>query len=200
MLSIIVLAAGLSTRFGRNKLLYAIGGIPMIKRVVQCAIQSEADEVVVVLGHQSELVRQTLRGLSCRFVVNHRFWEGQSSSVKKGITSVKKHADAVLILPGDIAYLTPRSINAVIREYQKKRGPIVVAAHEDKIGHPILIDRSLFNEVMKISEHTSGLKLLFDRHGSKITRVEVESSEVIIDIDTPADLEKSFHLLERLHE
>ncbi len=190
LICIIVLAAGLSTRFGRNKLLEKIDGSTMIERVVKSAVSSRADEVVVVLGHEAQRVKEALKKFECKFVFNKDFKKGQSYSVKAGVKSVMGYADAVMVLPGDVALITPRSINMVIEEYEKCGSPIVVASYKGRTGHPILFDRSLFDEIMEISEETMGLKAVVNRHRDSVKKVETGSNEVLIDVDSEEDLKR----------
>jgi molybdenum cofactor cytidylyltransferase len=189
MLSLIVLAAGKSTRMPeRNKLLIRIGKKTMIRRVVESALSSKADEVIIVLGWEADKVRRELRDLPCRFVVNEDYERGQSSSVKAGLAEVAAGTEAVLILPGDVAMIEPRSINTVIEMYQKRNCPIVVASHGGKPGHPILLSKELFEEIEMIDEATLGLKSVVSRHESEVQMVETGSESVLRDIDTPEDL------------
>ena len=190
MICIIVLAAGSSTRFGRNKLLEKIDGSTMIEKVVGSAASSKADEVIVVLGHEARRVKEALKNFQCKFVFNEDFERGQSYSVKAGVKSVMGYADAVMVLPGDVALITPKSINMVIEEYETSGGSIIVASHEGRLGHPILFDRCLFDEIMEINEETMGLKAVLNRRGDVIKKVEVGSNEVLIDVDSEEDLKK----------
>jgi len=192
LICLIVLAAGLSTRFGRNKLLEKINDFTMIERVVKSAVSSRADEVVVVLGYEAQRIKEALRNFECKFVFNESFKIGQSSSVKAGVKSVMSYADAVMVLPGDVALITSKAIDMVIEEYERSRSPIVVASHKGCSGHPILFDRSLFDEIMKINEETMGLKAVVNRHRDLIKKVEVGSDEVLIDIDTQEDFKRIF--------
>jgi len=192
LISLIVLAAGMSTRFGRNKLLENVGGSTLIGRVVGSAVSSRVDEVVVVLGYEADKVMEALKGFKCKFVLNEGFASGQSSSVKAGVRSVMDYADAVMILPGDVALITPKAIDTVVQEYESSRSPIVVASYRGRSGHPILFDRTLFSELMEIGEETMGLKAVVNRHRSMIRRVEVGSGEVLVDIDTQEDFRRHF--------
>ena len=82
----IVLAAGRSTRMGGpNKLLAELDGNKLVRIVAEQALASKASEVIVVTGHQAELVEQALAGLKVRFVRNPDFAGGLASSVKAGI-------------------------------------------------------------------------------------------------------------------
>jgi len=189
MLSLIVLAAGKSTRMhGRNKLLIKIDGKPMIRRVVEAALKSKVDEVIVVLGSQADKIQKALDDLPCRFVVNKDYEKGQSSSVKAGLKEIGETTQAILILPGDIAKIDSSAINLVIDEYTRRKHPIIVATHQGRSGHPILLDRQLFKEVEKIDEQSFGLKAVTRKHEGSIRSVEAGSSNVLRDVDTPEDL------------
>jgi len=189
MLSIVVLAAGKSTRMhGSNKLLTTIHGVPMIRKVIQATLESKVDEVIVVLGWEAEKIRTALHGLSCRTVVNTDYEVGQSSSVKAGLAEVNSSTNAVLILPGDVAMVDARSIDLVIERYHLEKRMIVIAGHEGKPGHPILFDRQLFPEIQRINEETFGLKAVVKKHEGEICLVETGSSNVLRDIDTIEDL------------
>jgi len=185
-----VLAAGFSSRFGKNKLLERINGQTLIEKVVKSAVSSKADETTVVVGYEAEKIMEVLKGVNCKIVFNKDFRTGQSSSVKAGVSSVRDYADAVLIHPGDVALITPKAIDMVIEDYKKFRNPITVAGYKGRAGHPILFDRSLFDELMEINEETYGLKAVVSRHRDTVRIVDVGSEEVLIDIDTREDFEK----------
>jgi molybdenum cofactor cytidylyltransferase len=191
MLSLIVLAAGKSSRMhGRNKLLAKINRKPMIRRVVEAALSSQVDEVIVVLGWEADKVRDALSELPCRFVVNKNYEEGQSSSVKAGLKEVAEAAKAILILPGDIAMIDTRSINLVVNEYNLGNSLIVVAAYRGNPGHPILLSKELFDEVQEIDEQGLGLKSVLKNHAADVRLVETDHEYVLRDVDTPEDLKQ----------
>jgi molybdenum cofactor cytidylyltransferase len=189
MLSLIVLAAGKSTRMhGRNKLLIKVERKPMIRSVVEAALKSKADEVIVVTGWEADKIKKALDDLPCRFVVNKDYDKGQSSSVKAGLKEIGEMTQAILILPGDIAKISTSAINLVIDEYARRRQPIIVAAHRGKPGHPILLDSQLFKEIEQIDEQSFGLKAVTKKHERRIRFIEAGSSNVLRDVDTPEDL------------
>jgi len=191
MISLIVLAAGKSTRMrGKNKLLTKIKGTPMIRRVVQAALKSRVDEVLVVLGWQAAKVRGVLADLPCRLAVNKDYEKGQSSSVKVGLGEISPMTRAVLILPGDIATIDAPAINMVLDSYLLGHHLIVVAGHKGRPGHPILFGSQLFREIELIDEKTFGLKAIVVRHEGDVRLVETGSSKVLKDVDTPEDLRR----------
>jgi len=190
MITLIVLAAGKSTRMkGRNKLLAVVQGRPIIRRVVEAALDSKVDETIVVVGWDENNVREVLGGLPCRLIVNREFEKGQSSSLKAGLDEVDPETRAVLVLPGDIAKIDSQSINKVVSSYISDGGIILVAAHNGRHGHPILIDRRLFRDIVQITEETHGLKSVIKNHQNEIRLVEVGTDNVLGDVDTPEDLQ-----------
>ena len=93
----VVLAGGSSTRMGKNKLLFDLDGESVVRRVVRQAAAAGLDPVIVVLGHEAELVRRELDDLdpSCRIVVNADYERGINSSLKTGMAALEERADGV---------------------------------------------------------------------------------------------------------
>ncbi len=192
MISLIVLAAGRSARIKENKLLLRLDGETLIRHVVKTATRSNADEVIVVLGYDAEKVKQQLLRLQCKLITNENYLKGQSESVKVGLAAVPSSAEAVMVLPADVALIDEHSINTVIDEYRRSENRIVIASHRNQSGHPILLDRTLFPEISEISEDTFGLKSLIDRHRAEVKYVDVGTDKVLIDIDTEEEFNRYF--------
>ena len=106
----IVLAAGRSTRMGGpNKLLAELDGKKLVRIVAEQALASKATEVIVVTGHQADLVEQALAGLKVKFVRNPDFAGGLASSVKAGIAAVPDNADGAVVCLGDMPLISAQS-------------------------------------------------------------------------------------------
>ncbi len=185
---VVILAAGLSTRFPGNKLLYMVEGKPLIRHIVESALNSKADEVIVVVGHDAEKVSQQISDLDVVIVYNPNYRVGMSESVKKGLKAVYRWASAVIIHPADVAFVPSYIFNKVIEKYLETRAPIVVASYKGKRGHPILFSDKLFKDIFSISEETMGLKYVTRKYAEDTVVVETNSIEVIVDIDTIDDL------------
>ncbi len=187
-ISLIVLAAGRSKRFGSNKLLFKLNGDTLIERIVRRSSESKANEVIVVVGHEADKIMAILKNLSCKIIFNRIFEQGQSSSVVAGVKFAKDHARAVMILPGDMPLMRTEFINKVIDEYHSTQAAMVATSHQGKMGHPILIDAALFDKVLKIREETFGLKEVIKENYAELRLVEVESQGVLTDLDVHEDL------------
>lgn len=193
MITAIILAAGHSKRFGRNKLLEPINGKPMIRWTVETALKSIVEKVIVVLGFEAEKINEVIKDLSCETIINREYELGMSTSVKCGVKKVMDESEAVLIIPGDCPFINEKTLNKVIEKYRETKAPIIIATCNGRRGHPILISKGIYHEVMNISEEKMGLKEIIKRHESEILYVETVDYGVIIDIDTPEELEKTLN-------
>ena len=90
-----VLAAGSSSRMGRNKLLLELAGEAVVRRAVRAAVESGVERVVVVLGHEEALVRSALAGLPCVTIVNPDHAQGVGTSLHAGVRRASEEAAVV---------------------------------------------------------------------------------------------------------
>jgi molybdenum cofactor cytidylyltransferase len=180
----IVLAAGSSTRMGRNKLLLEVGGESLVRRAVRAAIAGGVDEVVVVLGHDEDRVRAELDGLECRPVVNPDHAEGAGTSVRTGVRHVQG-ADALVVVLADMPFVTAEMIGGLVQRYRATRPPLVVSHYGDVQAPPTLYDRALFEELLAIPGERCA-KQVVRRHEGE-AEVVAWAAAALRDIDVPAD-------------
>ena len=186
----IILAAGRSTRMGGpNKLLAELGGKPLVRIVAEQALASKAKGVIVVTGHQSELVEKALQGLNLKFVRNPDFSEGLASSVKAGIAAVASDADGAVICLGDMPMISAQFIDHLIDAFAPDRGNLIaVPVSAGRRGNPVLWSRRFFNELMTL-DGDIGARHLIAKHNEAVAEVPVEGDAAFLDIDTPEGLE-----------
>jgi molybdenum cofactor cytidylyltransferase len=186
----IILAAGRSTRMGGpNKLLAELDGRKLVRIATEQALASRANDVIVVTGHQAELVEQALAGLKVRFVRNPDFAGGLASSVKAGIAAVSPSADGAVICLGDMPLMSAHLIDRLIESFAPDRGNLIVVPVADgRRGNPVLWSRRFFNELMTL-DGDIGARHLIARHGEAVAEVPVEGEGAFLDIDTPQALE-----------
>jgi molybdenum cofactor cytidylyltransferase len=186
----IILAAGRSTRMGGpNKLLAELGGKKLVRIATEQALASKASEVIVVTGHQSDLVEQALAGLKVRFVRNPDFAGGLASSVKAGISAVPAAADGAVVCLGDMPLIDAHLIDRLIEAFAPDRGNLIVVPVADgRRGNPVLWSRRFFQELMTL-DGDIGARHLIARHAEAVAEVPVEGDGAFLDIDTPQALE-----------
>jgi molybdenum cofactor cytidylyltransferase len=179
----VVLAAGSSTRMGRNKLLLPLEGETLVRRAA-CAALAAADRVVVVLGHDEARVRAELAGLACSVVVNPDHARGAGTSLHTGIRTAGD-ADAVVVVLADMPFVTADTIAALIGRYRETGAPLVVSHYGDVQAPPTLFDRSLFAELLSIDDERGGKQVVRDHIGE--AEVVPWPASALRDVDSPAD-------------
>jgi molybdenum cofactor cytidylyltransferase len=151
VISGVVLAAGTSSRLGRPKQLLELDGRPLLQHVLDAAAASGLDEVIVVLGHDSERVASALTLPSgARVVVNRDYEAGQSTSLRAGLDSVDPRAEAAAILLGDQPRLSPPAIGKVLDAFRTSEATIVRALWQGTPGHPVVLARSEWDFIKKL--------------------------------------------------
>lgn len=186
----VVLAAGEGRRFGGNKLLAIVGGEPVITRVLRAL---DGIERVVVVGAHVEELMQYLRSEVVIYNPNYR--EGISTSIRLGLRFFQDY-DAVLIVLGDMPLITRETINKIINAYHEGC-TAVIPTHKGLRGNPVLIHRSLFNELMRLRGDVGARELLKGR--ADVCYVEC-GPEVIMDIDTLDDLARIERIIKEYGE
>jgi len=185
----IVLAAGMSTRMGQNKLLMELEGETLIRRVVGRVSKAGVSPLVVVLGHDADRVQAALEGIPYAPVFNRDYERGVSSSLRAGIHAVSgTSAHAAIVLLADMPFVTTAMIMTLIARYRQSAAPLVVSDYDGVNAPPMLYDRSLFPELATYEGEGCG-KQVVKRH-----RHEAESAkwppEALADLDTPEDFER----------
>ncbi len=185
----IVLAAGQSRRMGRrNKLLAEIDGVPMVARVVDAALASQARPVVVVTGHEPERIQATLDGRDIVAVHNPDFDQGLSTSLRVGLEAVAAEIDAVVVLLGDMPRVTARHIDRLVAAFDPLEGrAICVPTHDGKRGNPVLFSTEFLAEMQGVAGDV-GARHLIGQHEDLVAEVAMEDDAIFLDIDTPAAL------------
>jgi molybdenum cofactor cytidylyltransferase len=183
----IILAAGKSSRMGGEiKLLLDVHGKPMLRHVVESALHSALDEVIVVLGYEHERILESIDFKGATVVFNPDFLKGQSTSLKAGIAAVGESCDAALFLLGDLPLVCPGVIDAVVQKYKSTHASIVVPVFAGKRGNPVLLARSLFPMVLAL-EGDIGARPILAAHKDLIETVDIEHDGIHLDVDTWED-------------
>jgi molybdenum cofactor cytidylyltransferase len=184
----VVLAAGRSTRMGaQNKLLADVGGVPMVRRVVETALGSKARPVVVVTGHQAADVRAALSGLDVRLIDNPDYATGLAGSLKAGIRAVPAECDGALILLGDMPRISAEHVDRLVEAFAAASESIAVPVHEGRQGNPVLWPRRYFAELLQL-EGDAGAKRLIATHSDDVRNVDLGTDAIFADVDTPEAL------------
>ncbi|MGB9553314.1 MAG: nucleotidyltransferase family protein [bacterium] len=187
----LILAAGRSERMGTQKMLLQWGEKTILEHVVAHAMEGGIEEVVVVTGCQAELVENSLRktswNQSVHTVYNPDYHLGMLSSVQCGIRHMI-HSDAVLIALGDQPTVPSAVFKALISVFPECGKGILIPKFRGKRGHPIIIHKKHFSFILGLDPKKDSLHQLTNAFPDDIFELEVESPEILHDIDAPQDL------------
>lgn len=184
----IVLAAGMSTRMGRNKMLLEVGGQPLVRRAVATALAGGLDPVVVVLGHESDRVEGALAGLPCLPLVNAQHALGMNTSVRAGFIALPEDVGAGVVLLGDMPLVTPAMIRALTSAFRQQTVPLALSVYGEVVAPPILYGRALFPELRALEADACG-KSVVKAHRAEAVELRWPE-EALTDLDRPEDLER----------
>jgi molybdenum cofactor cytidylyltransferase len=186
----LLLAAGASTRMGTPKQLLQTGNALLLDRVLAQALRSELDRVILVLGFMAKEIRERIlfgRDSSrLKIVENSSYQRGISSSILTGLSHVENEFDHVMILLGDMPYITSAVINRLLTGYLKSELPLGALSVRGKRSHPVIIGRPFFPALHQLTGD-QGARDLFTRHEDQVCLVAPGGDYDDADIDTYED-------------
>jgi CTP:molybdopterin cytidylyltransferase MocA len=180
----IVLAAGAGTRFGGGKQLALLDGRPLLEHAARAITSAPVGRVIVVLGADAEDVLAAVDLHGAEPLVCERWSEGQSASLACGLAEMAD-CEAVVVTLGDQPRVSPNAIRRVIAG---RGGGIaaVRATYGSGPGHPVLLERELFDRLRDVSGDHGARNLLMSVRTREIPCDDLGNGA---DVDTPAELD-----------
>lgn len=175
---------------GRPKALLPLdAGNTFLTRIIATLRAAEVDDLIVVVGHDADAIAGTLDVLSppVRVVVNPDYARGQLSSLVAGLRAVDRPGVvAALVTLVDVPLVAVSTVRAVVDRYHATHATVVRPVDGDRHGHPIVIDRSLF-QALESADPSVGAKPIIRAHVSAEGDVAVVDEGAFADVDTPED-------------
>jgi CTP:molybdopterin cytidylyltransferase MocA len=190
----IVLAAGFASRMGRNKLLLEVGDMPLVRHVIEAA--SEGGCHVINAVYADEAVLEAI-GRAATCVLNTDPALGQSSSLRLGLQSLPEEIAGALVMLGDQPLVGARTVTMLLRAWRREGArPAVACTYGEPSSWrpPVLLDRSLWPDVMSLDGDVGARKLFADRPELLDT---VPAAGRPDDVDTPEDYARIVQLFPR---
>ncbi|MFH0995543.1 MAG: nucleotidyltransferase family protein [Pseudomonadota bacterium] len=188
----IVLAAGMSTRLGSAKQLVRAGEQCLIDRVLDGALASCLDRIVLVLGHRAGEVSAALKEREdrdrLRILLNPAYRDGMSSSLRTGTESVQDTFSSIMVLLGDQPFVGADLIDLLIRRFRSSQKDICVPVCRGRRGHPVIIGRRFFDAVISTTGDI-GAREVLRANPESVLSVEISDSRIFFDVDTREDIE-----------
>ena len=180
----IVLAAGMSSRMGENKLIMPLKGKPLVRHAVEAALAGRLDPVIVVTGHDALSVQRALADLPVHFAHNEAFTEGLSTSLQTGISQLPQSCEGAMVLLGDMPAVSAELIARLAAAFEPTEShAICVATAQGERGHPVLWGRQFFSSIQHL-QGDAGARSLMSQYADHVCEVEAGDSAPLTDIDT----------------
>jgi molybdenum cofactor cytidylyltransferase len=181
----IVLAAGASRRMGTNKLLLPVAGESLVRRACRVALAAQLYPLIVVVGYESERVREALAGLDCRFAFNADWGGPMSGSLHRGLECLPGEAQGTVVMLADMVYVTESMLRALVLAAATSNAPLVSSRYAQILAPPVLFQRALFGELLATTGEGCG-KAVVELHRKDAAYVDWPST-ALMDVDTPEE-------------
>jgi molybdenum cofactor cytidylyltransferase len=190
----IILAAGESKRMGSPKMLLPFKETTIIESVITNVLSSETDNILVVLGAYYDAVKARIINMPVKHCYNEYYKQGMLSSVKCGLRNLPLGIEAVLIFQGDQPMIGPEAINSVIKGFRSSHKGIVIPVHNERRGHPLLVDKKYRDEIEKLDSN-DGLRSLSSLFSEDVLEIAIDDPGILRDIDTQDEYIKEINLI-----
>ena len=184
----LILAAGAGRRFGSPKQLALLEGRPLLEHaLLAMAAATTIDHAVVVLGAHAETVLAAVELHGAVPVICAGWEEGQAASLRAGVAALQASVEAIVVTLGDQPAIDARAIDRVAAA-REPTSIAIRASYEGRLGHPVLLERSLFERVETL-RGDQGARRLFASAAIRVVSCDGLGSDT--DIDTVEQLQIS---------
>lgn len=162
-LGVIVLAAGASSRMGQSKQLLEIDAMPLLRRSVLAAVESEIGEVLVVLGARSDEHREVIHDLPIQIITNDQWQLGMGCSLKYGLQHLlyeKQSWNGVVIMVCDQPAVTAGHLKKLVQLHLLQRDKIIASSYQEVAGVPALLPKNYFNQLLTMGDEEGARKII----------------------------------------
>ncbi|MEJ5375037.1 MAG: nucleotidyltransferase family protein [bacterium] len=197
----ILVAAGSSERMGRPKQLLPFGGRAMLLRVLEQALASPLVQVVLVLGYEARKVKEAL-GVAIwdprlEVLLNNDYTEGMASSIRIGLERIQGRFPSFMLLFADQPLLDAFTLEFLLEAFWASEKEICVPLARGKRAHPVIFGSRFYPSLMALRGDVGGRAIL-QAHPEEILEVEVPRPDLLLDVDSPEDLERLEEIRQRV--
>jgi molybdenum cofactor cytidylyltransferase len=185
MIAVLILAAGESSRMGTPKATLAYRGRTFLELIVETLREGGLERIVVVLGHRAEEIQPRAQSEAIEVVINPDYRSGQTSSLQAGLRALTANdLEAVLLCLVDHPAISAETVRVIVSAFRESDAPVVIPTYHGRRGHPVLIGRQLFDELLGLTSD-EGADSVVRKYRPVTSFAEVEDEGVIIDVDDP---------------
>lgn len=192
-ITIIILAAGSSSRFGSPKQLLKWKKSNLLQHAIETARASNATQVILVLGANYELIKENINSEGVEIIKNNSWEKGLGTSISVGVKYVmnnRAEVDGILIMLADQPLIDSEYLDKMIANFNSSSQQIIASSYENKKqGVPVIFDKCYFTELKELNDD-EGAKHLIRKHLEHVKTVKLDFQN--LDIDTIEDYKKLY--------
>lgn len=187
----VVLAAGIGSRSGRNKLMVETkDGLPLFMHAVNAAIRSEASPVFVVTGYHDAEMQEILENIDVNILYNPAYRSGIKTSIALGLKSIPSFCEGAVIIPADMPNIMEKDINLLIASFKRgQEKQLCMFTHHGQKSNPVLWGSALFDKADIVPENAM-IRPVFMEHSDYTNLVEISDDNKFLDVNFPSDVEQ----------
>jgi molybdenum cofactor cytidylyltransferase len=183
MIAGLILAAGESSRMGRDKALLVYRGRTFLETIIAMLRDAGIDRIAAVLGHHAQEIRQAANLAEVEVVINPEYHRGQTSSLQAGLHALDQPTlEGLVLCLVDHPAATSTTLRKLLESFRLSRAPVVIPTHQGQRGHPVLISRALFPELLSLGPE-EGANLVVRNYRDRTSFVEVDDGGILLDVD-----------------
>ena len=192
MIAGLILAAGESRRMARDKALLTYRGQTFLETIVQTLRAGGIEKIAVVLGHHADEIQRAVNLSGVQVVVNPAYQRGQTSSLQAGLGALQALSpEGVMLCLVDHPAVPAEVLRNLLAQFEQSRSAVIIPTFQGQRGHPILIGRALFPELLALNPD-EGANAVIRKYLHATQLVEVENQGILLDVDDP----ETYHRLE----
>lgn len=185
MIAGLILAAGESSRMGADKALLTYRGRTFLETILQTLAEAGIDRRAVVLGHHAEEIQRAVNLQGVDVIVNPDYRRGQTSSLQAGLRALgSAELEAVVLWLVDHPAVSAEVVKRLVTGFRQSAAPAVVPTFHGQRGHPVLISRVLFKNLLDLSPQ-EGANTVIRKYRDATQFVAVEERGILLDVDDP---------------
>jgi molybdenum cofactor cytidylyltransferase len=168
---------------GRDKALLTYRGRTFLESIITTLREAGIERVAVVLGHHAAEIQRAVDLRDVEVTINHDYRLGQTSSLQAGVRALSApDLDAFVLCLVDHPAIPPRVVRLLTQRFCEGAAPLVIPTLQGQRGHPVLIARELFDDLLALSA-TEGANTVLRKYRSAAQLVEVQEAGILLDID-----------------
>lgn len=189
----VVLAAGLSRRMGSLKMLLPWRDKTIIEQSVDNLIKAGVCDIVVVTGGTSIEIEEILCEYPVKLIYNPDYENGEMLvSFQCGLRALNHATRAGFMVLGDQPEIPSYVVKSLWKLFMESPGGIIIPSFNMRRGHPWLVDRIYWPEIINLSPPQT-LRNFISDHQSELQYLNVDTDSILQDLDTPEDYYKHHH-------